>query len=75
MFLIIFFKQFFISLGGRNVTISLQSQSGYTNASAVVGVALFTQFWTWYPLTHFLSLAFTPTALIGVNVNLEGKEL
>ncbi|KAJ3041540.1 proteasome regulatory particle base subunit [Rhizophlyctis rosea] len=60
-----------IDAGGRNVTISLQSRSGYINMSAVVGMAVFTQFWYWYPLTHFLSLAFTPTPLIGLNKNLE----
>ncbi|KAI9004255.1 26S proteasome non-ATPase regulatory subunit 1 [Gaertneriomyces semiglobifer] len=51
-----------IDAGGRNVTISLQSKSGYANMSAIVGMAVFTQFWYWYPLSHFLSLAFTPTA-------------
>jgi 26S proteasome regulatory subunit N2 len=57
--------------GGRNVTISLQSRSGYTNMPAVAGMALFTQFWYWYPLTHLLSLSFTPTAIIGLNKNFE----
>ncbi|KAG1081862.1 hypothetical protein G6F42_022791 [Rhizopus arrhizus] len=38
---------------------------------AIVGMAVFTQFWYWYPLTHMLSLAFTPTAIIGLNKNLE----
>ncbi|KAI9206804.1 armadillo-type protein [Polychytrium aggregatum] len=60
-----------IDAGGRNVTISLQSRSGLANMSAIVGMAVFTQFWYWYPLTHFLSLAFTPTPLIGLNKNLE----
>ncbi|KAJ3194238.1 proteasome regulatory particle base subunit [Irineochytrium annulatum] len=57
--------------GGRNVTISLRSPSGLPNMSAVVGMAVFTQFWYWYPLTHFLSLAFTPTAIIGLNSELQ----
>ena len=60
-----------IDAGGRNVTISLQSASGHSNMSSIVGMAIFTQFWYWYPLTHFLSLAFTPTAVIGVNKALE----
>lgn len=34
-------------------------------------MALFTQFWYWYPLTHFLSLAFTPTGILGLNKDLE----
>lgn len=38
--------------------------------NAIVGLAVFTQFWYWYPLTYFVSLAFTPTAFIGLNKNL-----
>ncbi len=57
--------------GGRNVTISLSSRSGHNNLSAIVGLAIFTQFWYWYPLTYFISLAFTPTAFIGLNKNLK----
>lgn len=60
-----------IDAGGRNVTISLQSRSGYNNMSAIVGMALFTQFWYWYPLTHLLSLAFVPTAFVGLNKELK----
>ncbi|RKP35290.1 armadillo-type protein [Dimargaris cristalligena] len=59
-----------IDAGGRNVTISLQTRSGHTRMPAVVGMALFTQFWFWYPLAHFLPLAFTPTAFIGLDQNL-----
>ncbi|CAB4395122.1 uncharacterized protein OCT59_026377 [Rhizophagus irregularis] len=60
-----------IDAGGRNVTISLQSRSGHLNMPAIVGMAVFTQFWYWFPLTHFLSLAFTPTAIIGLNKDLK----
>ncbi|KAF7725612.1 proteasome regulatory particle base subunit [Apophysomyces ossiformis] len=60
-----------IDAGGRNVTISLVSRSGHANMPAIVGMAVFTQFWYWHPLTHMLSLAFTPTAIIGLNKNLE----
>lgn len=42
---------------------------------AIVGVALFTQFWYWFPASHFLSLAFTPTAIIGVNADLNLPEI
>lgn len=42
---------------------------------AIVGVALFTQFWYWFPASHFLSLAFTPTAIIGVNADLNMPEI
>ncbi|KAG0026231.1 proteasome regulatory particle base subunit [Podila clonocystis] len=64
-----------IDAGGRNVTISMQSPSGHSNMPAIVGVALFTQFWYWFPASHFLSLAFTPTAIIGVNSDLNMPEL
>ncbi|CEJ03433.1 Putative 26S proteasome regulatory subunit [Rhizopus microsporus] len=60
-----------IDAGGRNVTMSLLSRTGHANMPAIVGTAVFTQFWYWYPLTHMLSLAFTPTAIIGLNKNLE----
>ncbi|GAA5797348.1 armadillo-type protein [Helicostylum pulchrum] len=60
-----------LDAGGRNVTISLLSRTGHANMPAIVGMAVFTQFWYWYPLTHMLSLAFTPTAVIGLNKNLE----
>jgi len=59
-----------LDAGGRNVTISLHSRSGHANMNAIVGLAVFTQFWYWYPLTHFISLAFTPTAFIGLNKHL-----
>merc|ERR1719499_2753108 len=32
---------------------------------------VFCQYWYWFPLSHFLSLAFQPTALIGLNKDLE----
>jgi len=60
-----------IDAGGRNVTISLQSRAGGANMSAIVGMALFTQFWYWYPLAHCAALAFSPTAFIGVNADLK----
>lgn len=60
-----------IDAGGRNVTVSLQSRTGHTNVCAVVGMLVFSQFWYWFPLTHFLSLAFTPTYLVGLNEDLK----
>ena len=60
-----------LDAGGRNVTITLQSSTGSLNMEAIVGIALFTNFWYWFPHAHCLSLAFTPTALIGLNGNLE----
>ncbi|KAL9107824.1 MAG: hypothetical protein Q9227_007339 [Pyrenula ochraceoflavens] len=60
-----------IDAGGRNCTISLQTQTGNLNLQGIVGAAVFTQYWYWFPLTHFLSLSFTPTAVIGVDQKLE----
>ena len=62
---------FFPLSGGRNMTISLQSRTGHMNMEAVVGMLVFTQFWFWYPLTLFLSMAFTPTCLVGLNEDLK----
>lgn len=60
-----------IDAGGRNCTISLQTQTGNLNMPGIVGTAVFIQYWYWFPLTHFLSLSFTPTAVIGVDQKLE----
>ncbi|KAG9536102.1 26S proteasome regulatory complex, non-ATPase subcomplex, Rpn2/Psmd1 subunit, partial [Aureobasidium melanogenum] len=60
-----------IDAGGRNCTIGLQTPTGNLNMSAIVGMAVFTQYWYWFPLTHFLTLSFTPTAIIGVDSDLE----
>merc|ERR1711874_185819 len=60
-----------IDAGGRNVTVSLQSRTGHNNMLGVVGMLVFTQYWYWFPLSHFLSLAFQPTAIIGLNKDLE----
>ncbi|KKZ64345.1 26S proteasome regulatory subunit N2 [[Emmonsia] crescens] len=60
-----------IDAGGRNCTISLQTQTGNLNMPGIVGMVVFTQYWYWFPLSHFLSLSFTPTAVIGVDQKLE----
>ncbi|XP_037945332.1 26S proteasome non-ATPase regulatory subunit 1 isoform X2 [Teleopsis dalmanni] len=60
-----------IDAGGRNATLSLQSRTGHTNLQAVVGMLVFTQYWYWFPLAHALSLAFTPTCVIGLNSDLK----
>jgi len=60
-----------IDAGGRNCTIGLQTQTGNLNMPGIVGMAVFVQYWYWFPLTHFLSLSFTPTALIGLDADLE----
>lgn len=64
-----------IDAGGRNVTLSLQSRTGHTNMLAVVGTLVFTQYWYWFPLSHCLALAFTPTCLIALNAQLKMPKL
>ena len=59
-----------IDAGGRNCTIGLQTQTGNLNMAGIVGMAVFTQYWYWFPLTHFLSLSFTPTSVIGLDHDL-----
>ena len=59
-----------IDAGGRNVGISL-SKNGQNQMRAIIGIALFTQYWFWFPFIHFFSLALEPTAVIGLNVNLK----
>jgi len=59
-----------IDAGGRNCTIAVHSLSGHQNLPATVGLAIFTQYWYWYPLTHFMCLALTPTTMICLNKDL-----
>lgn len=60
-----------IDAGGRNCTIGLQTQTGNLNMAGIVGMAVFIQYWYWFPFTHFLSLSFTPTSVIGLDQDLE----
>ncbi|KAI5458240.1 armadillo-type protein [Mariannaea sp. PMI_226] len=60
-----------IDAGGRNCTIGLQTQTGNLNMPGIVGMAVFTQYWYWFPFTHFLSLSFSPTSIIGLDHNLD----
>ncbi|KAK3485214.1 26S proteasome regulatory complex, non-ATPase subcomplex, Rpn2/Psmd1 subunit [Neurospora hispaniola] len=59
-----------IDAGGRNCTIGLQTQTGNLNMAGIVGMAVFTQYWYWFPFTHFLSLSFVPTSIIGLDSDL-----
>jgi len=60
-----------LDAGGRNVVVSLQSRGGFMKMGSAVGVMMYMQSWYWYPLYHFLSLAFSPTMLIGLNGNFD----
>jgi 26S proteasome regulatory subunit N2 len=64
-----------IDAGGRNVTCSLRSRHGPKRMCAVVGMTVFLQYWYWYPLTHFLSLTFTPTCAIAINKDFKVPKL
>ena len=64
-----------IDAGGRNCTISLQTQTGNLNMAGIVGMTVFTQYWYWFPLTHFLSLSFAPTSVIGLDQDLDVPSL
>ena len=60
-----------LDAGGRNVTISLRSRTGFNRMTAILGLLGFIQFWYWYPLVYFLSLTFKATAFIGLNDELK----
>uniref|UniRef100_A0A0C9RKZ0 26S proteasome non-ATPase regulatory subunit 1 homolog n=1 Tax=Wollemia nobilis TaxID=56998 RepID=A0A0C9RKZ0_9CONI len=60
-----------LDAGGRNVTIKVLSRTKHDRMTAVIGMAVFTQFWYWYPLIYFLSLSFAPSAFIGLNYDLK----
>ncbi|THD26271.1 26S proteasome non ATPase regulatory subunit [Fasciola hepatica] len=60
-----------LDAGGCNMTISLQTRTGNNNMAAAVGLLVFQNFWFWYPLTNFISLALTPTTLIALNKDLK----
>lgn len=40
----------------------------------MLGLALFTQYWYWYPLSYCISLAVQPAALIGVDATLRAPK-
>jgi len=57
---------------GRNVTISLFNK--YNNCKrqySIIGMAIFWQYWYWYPLIPFLTLCFQPTMIMSLNKDLK----
>ena len=52
-----------LDAGGRNVTIRLLSKTKHDKMTAVIGLAVFSQFWYWYPLIYFIGLTIS---LIGL---------
>ncbi|CDF37190.1 unnamed protein product [Chondrus crispus] len=61
--------------GGRNGVIALTSSTGHPRMSAIVGLAMFTQFWYWYPMVHFIGLSIKPSALICLNQDVKMPKL
>ena len=57
--------------GGRNLAVKLVSKTKRDKMTAVLGLAVFSQFWFWHPLVYFLGLAFSPTFLIGLNYDMK----
>lgn len=64
-----------LDAGGRNVRLALNTPSGHVSLPSVTGLALFCQFWYWYPFAHFLGLSFSPTALVAVTPSLKLPKL
>lgn len=53
------------------MTVGLVSGGGYFRRTAVVAMAMFLQYWYWFPMAYLLPLAFKTTALIGVTEDLK----
>lgn len=60
-----------LDAGGRNGIVSLCARSGYFRRTTMVGLAMFTQYWYWYPLSYFLSMSLQASAFVGVNASLQ----
>ena len=63
-------SQGILDAGGRNCIFTLKNVVG---KKPVAGLALFTQFWYWYPLIHMTSLALVPSAFISVSLSASGE--
>ena len=58
-----------IDAGGKNACLRLLLPNGQRNWPGVAGALLFAYYsWSWYPITHMLSLALAPCPLMGVVV-------
>ena len=56
-----------MELGGRNCNITLVSSTGENKMTSIIGMCLFTQYYYWFPMIHFINLAVNPTMLIGLD--------
>jgi hypothetical protein len=57
--------------GGRNATVGMVAASGFYRRTSIIAMALFLQYWFWFPLSYMLSLSFSTTAIIGVTQDLK----
>ena len=55
-----------LDAGGRNCTLS-RGRDNVPRMTSTLGMALFMQYWYWYPLSYMLSASFSPCAMIAVN--------
>ena len=55
-----------VDAGGRNARVELLTPGGRLRKTTAVGLAMFVQYWYWYPLSYFFGVALTPGALIAV---------
>eukprot|EP01028_Stygiella_incarcerata_P006130 TRINITY_DN250_c1_g1_i1.p1 TRINITY_DN250_c1_g1~~TRINITY_DN250_c1_g1_i1.p1 ORF type:complete len:956 (+),score=249.77 TRINITY_DN250_c1_g1_i1:119-2986(+) len=62
-----------IDAGGRNVTIALH-RNGHNKMRPIAGMMLFCQYWFWYPYLNFFGMVTTPSAIIGLNDELQMPE-
>ena len=60
-----------VDAGGRNARVQLLTPGGRLRKTTAVGLAMFVQYWYWYPLSYFFGVALSPSALVPV----EPKEL
>lgn len=67
-------SQGLIDAGGHNVTLQL-SVEGHRRMEGIVGLALFSQFWYWYPMSTFLGLALVPTHITLLDETLKAPKM
>ena len=64
-----------LDAGGRNAVPGLRSGSGFFRRTAIIGLAIFTQYWYWYPLAYAASLALQPAVLIALDGDMRQPRL
>lgn len=60
-----------LNAGGRNVIVSCNNLNGENSMPATVGLAMFCNYFYWHPLTLMITLAYHPTAIIGLDESLQ----